>query len=299
MAVVIRNERLSLGITPDLGGSFTHFSLNSGDAWVDLMRPALEGFTSSSDASSFLMAPYPNRIRDGKFAFAGETYQLRFPEKHAIHGDVRNRPWKIEEASPTAISLSFHSPDFKDINYPFPFSIRQRCVVHDSSLHVSCCITNEGTTAMPAGCGFHPYFNRALSGHSEEVEIQFQAAGVYPFTGAVPLPDGMAKTLTPELAFSVQRVLPESLDHCFSGWQGRAVMTWPQSKVRLVMEASPNFGHLVLYSPPGKSFFALEPQSQMNDGFNFLARGEQGTGVVVLQPQERLEVWFSLRIEEV
>jgi aldose 1-epimerase len=65
------------------------------------------------------------------------------------------------------------------------------------------------------------------------------------------------------------------------------------------MEASPNFGHLVLYSPPGKSFFALEPQSQMNDGFNFFARGEQGTGVVVLQPQERLEAWFSLRIEEV
>lgn len=297
MAIAIKNERVSLGVAPDLGGSFTHFSASSGDAWVDLMRPSTEGLTSSSDASSFLMAPYPNRIRDGRFAFGGKEYQLRFPEKHAIHGDVRNRPWKVEESSPTSLSLSFRSRDFNDVNFPYPFSVGQRCEVYESTLHVSCCITNEGIAPMPAGCGFHPYFNRALGGRTEEVEIQFQAAGVYPFTGTAPLPDGMAKPLTPELAFSVQRVLPESLDHCFSGWQGRAVMTWPQSKVRLVMEASPNFGHLVLYSPPGKSFFALEPQSQMNDGFNFLARGEQGTGVVVLQPEESLEVWFSLRVE--
>jgi aldose 1-epimerase len=297
MAIAIKNERVSLGVAPDLGGSFTHFSASSGDAWVDLMRPSPESLTSSSDGSSFLMAPYPNRIRDGRFAFGGKEYQLRFPEKHAIHGDVRNRPWKIEYSSPLSTSLSFDSRDFRDINYPFPFSVRQLCVVQDATLYVSCCITNEGSTPMPAGCGFHPYFNRALGDHSEEVNIEFKAAGVYPFSGTVPLPDSMARPIDSSMDFSVGRVLPESLDHCFSGWHGPAIMTWPKSRFRVVMQASPNFGHLVLYSPAGKSFFALEPQSQMNDGFNFLARGEQGTGVVVLQPKESLEVRFSLTVE--
>lgn len=297
MAITIRSEEISLSLVPEWGGSFTRFAANTAAGWVDVMRPSPEALSSSSDASSFLMAPYPNRIRDGRFTFAGEEYQLRFPEKHAIHGDVRNRPWKVEEVSETSTTLSFRSRDFKDVNYPFPFFVRQKCEVVGDALRVTCFLTNEGVTPMPAGCGFHPYYNRALAGKSEEVRIQFCAVGVYPFTGAIPLPDAMAKPLGSSLDFSEERVLPESLDHCFSGWDGPATITWPHSRLRVVMKASPTFGHLVVYSPPGKSFFALEPQSQMNDGFNFLAQGERSTGVVVLQPQESLEVWFSLSAE--
>jgi aldose 1-epimerase len=76
-------------------------------------------------------------------------------------------------------------------------------------------------------------------------------------------------------------------------------MVWPESKVMVSMHAASNMNRLVLFSPPGKTFFALEPQSQMIDGFNFLARGEPDTGVAVIPPGEELSVWFSLTVKTI
>jgi aldose 1-epimerase len=98
--------------------------------------------------------------------------------------------------------------------------------------------------------------------------------------------------------FSTLRELDVNLDACFAGWDGVAEMVWPESKVSVDLHASSQMSHLVLFSPPGKPFFALEPQSQMTDGFNFLARGESGTGVTIVPPAGELSVWFSLTVKK-
>lgn len=297
--LTISDEAIKLTVDPRFGGSFLNFSANIDGAWLDLTRSTPSEFKTSSDTASFLMAPYPNRIRDGKFIFNGNTYQLRFPEKHSIHGDVRNRPWHTEVARRNSATLHFDSRECADINYPFPFSVTQSFGVSNGALLVRCSIKNEGSGAMPAGCGFHPYFNRALGGRDENVRIRFNAAGVYPYSGETPLPEGMPVPLTQEQNFCALKSLDANLDHCFSGWNGEAEMVWPASKVKVSMHASSTMRHLVLYSPPGKPFFALEPQSQMNDGFNFLAKGEKDTGVAILPPGGELSVWFSLTVEKI
>jgi aldose 1-epimerase len=139
---------------------------------------------------------------------------------------------------------------------------------------------------------------RSLGSRAENVQLRFSTAGAYPYTGETPLPEGMPTPLTTAQDFSTRRELDVALDTCFSGWDGVAEMVWPASKVRVVMHSSSNMSHLVLFSPPGKPFFALEPQSQMTDGFNFLAKGERNTGVAVIAPGEELSVWFSLTVEK-
>ncbi len=296
--ITISDQSVRLIVDPTMGGSFLNFSARINEQWVDLMRSTPTDFKTSSDTASFLMAPYPNRIRDGKFSFQERKYSLQFPEKHAIHGDVRNRPWQVENNRPHAATLSFRSKDFSDINYPFPFSVTQTFGISDSALLVRCSIKNEGHSAMPAGCGYHPYFNRALAGATENVHLKFKTSGVYPCEGAVPLPVGMPRPLLPAEDFSELRELDVDLDTCFSDWDGIADMVWPESKVIVSMHAGSNMSRLVLFSPPGKPFFALEPQSQMIDGFNFLARGESDTGVAVIPPGAELSVWFSLTVKK-
>lgn len=296
--ITISDGSVRLTVDPSIGGSFLKFSAQIDGEWIDIMRPTPDVFKTSSDTASFLMAPYPNRIRDGRFTFQGREYQLNFPEKHAIHGDVRNRPWTVKATSPQETTLSFRSLDFGDINYPFAFSVVQSFRIADGSLVACCRIKNDDTLPIPVGCGYHPYFLRALGGKNENVMVQFSADGAYPYSGETPLPEGMDVPLTPRQNFLVARDLDVSLDTCFAGWQGGAEMVWPASKVRVVMNASSNMSHLVLYSPPGKPFFALEPQSQMTDGFNFLAKGEELTGVQTLQPDHELVTWFSLTVEK-
>jgi aldose 1-epimerase len=292
----ISDEIVKLEIEPKVGGSFLTFSTRIDDRWVAIMRSTPADFKTSSDTASFLMAPYPNRVRDGTFTFEGRSYSLRFPEKHAIHGDVRNRPWQVETCGAHRATLRFRSEDFPDINYPFPFSVTQSFEITDGRLLVQCTIRNEGSGSMPAGCGYHPYFNRALTEESENVSLRFKTEGIYPSVGDIPLPTGMARPLLPLEDFSNLRPLDVELDACFAGWDGNAEMVWPASKVSVAMNAGPALSHLVLFSPPGKPYFALEPQSQMTDGFNFFARGERETGVTVLPPGGELAVWFSLTV---
>ncbi len=297
--LTISDGTIRLIVDPNVGGSFINFSTLLGDRWVDIMRTTPNDFKTSSDTASFLMAPYPNRIRDGKFTFQGREYSLRFPEKHAIHGDVRNRPWQVESTRPQGATMHLRSGDFPDLNYPFAFSVRQTFTVSNSALLVTCSIKNEGATSMPAGCGYHPYFNRALAGATENVLLKFNTEGVYPCQGELPLPTGGPRPLLASENFSTLRSLDVNLDSCFAGWDGVAEMVWPESKVMVSMHAASNMSRLVLFSPPGKTFFALEPQSQMIDGFNFLARGEPDTGVAVIPPGEEISVWFSLTVKTI
>ena len=55
-----------------------------------------------------------------------------------------------------------------------------------------------------------------------------------------------------------------TLDNCFDGWDGRATIVWPARRLRLDLEASAPFRHLVIYVPPGQSFFCVEPVSHAN-----------------------------------
>ena len=55
--------------------------------------------------------------------------------------------------------------------------------------------------------------------------------------------------------------------------------------------------HVILYSPNGEKFFALEPVTNANDGFNLFAQGDTSCGVVVLQPGETLKTGFEIRLQ--
>ena len=95
MEIVLENERLRFALDPEVGGTVLAFDVREGDAWRPILRRAQEPLGRSSNGSSFTLAPYSNRIRDGVFRFEGRRYALRHPEKHAIHGDVRDRPWRV------------------------------------------------------------------------------------------------------------------------------------------------------------------------------------------------------------
>ena len=295
MSVVgLESDRLRLAVDPEIGGSVVGFEARIGGAWLPILRPSLQPLARSSGASSFTLAPYSNRVRDGVFRFEGRTFRLRHPEKHAIHGDVRDRPWRILRRSADELALEIRSEDFADFNFPFALRCEARFALAGDTLAMSLRVVNTGPSRMPAGCGFHPYFRRALRA-GENVEIGLRAAGVYP--GATPLPDGPPVPIPATQDFSAPRPLDVALDHCFSGWDGRALLRWPESGVALRVEASPSCSHVIVYSPPGEPFFAVEPVTNANDGFNLLAAGQRETGVAVLDPGEGLDAAVALRVE--
>ena len=287
--VRLHSGDFALDLCPRRGGAIAAF--RKGDR--ALLRPAGKTFVRRGDprlAACFPLVPFSNRIADGRFRFGGRIYRLdrNFPpEPHAIHGHGWQNPWVVAEASPSRAELTFrHAVS----GTPFDYRARQVFVLRENGLEVALEVTNVGDGPMPAGIGLHPYFPR-----TEDVTLRARLDHVW-------LPDERKipqQRVTLPAAWNFARGLrlaPLDLDHCFGGWDGHAELHWPETDLTLVIEAAPPFRHLVIYVPPGQDFFCIEPVSHVNDGFNLLERGVEGTGVRVLAPGETLGGTIRLRV---
>lgn len=283
-----------LGVAPEVGASLAFLEGKLSRGPEPLLRTTPKPWPQQAGKyASFILAPYSNRIRHARFTFRGHTYQLRptTPEGHTQHGVVRDLPFTLLEGP--ELQASWNNRDFKEVNWPWPFALTVRFNL-ERSLEIHLRLVNLAQEPAPFGLGLHPYFVRFRQG--EEPQLRFQAQGVY-LTDASRIPRSGPVQLPPELDFSRGAFLKSDLDHVFSGWSGFAELWWPHRGLRVFLEASSLFSHLVVYTAPDGSL-ALEPVSHATDGINLMARGIAGTGVRVLEPGQPLEGWVRIGWKE-
>jgi aldose 1-epimerase len=287
--VELRSERFRVVVSPARGGSLLAMRVKRGEAWLDLMPDP------GSRGASWLMLPYSNRIRDGRFVFDRREHQLTGARNHAIHGDVRTRPWRIVEQTPSSLVLAFDSAEFPDFNWPWPVHATVGIRLSGDRVEQTLRLENRGKTTMPAGFGWHPYYRRWLSREGEPVVLGFTAPRIHPDTDADGLPDGPPEPVPADLDFSTPRELgSRRIDACFAGFDGQATIQWPESGVTLTYACSPNVTHLICFGPEDRPVLAIEPAANANDGVNRLAAGEADSGVIPLPAGDVLEASFTI-----
>ncbi len=291
----LENEDWQVGILPETGGSVAYGRVRSAEGWVDLLRPTpAEDYHRSGACASFLMMPWANRIKDGLYHAMDRTYSLRTvaDDGTARHGDVRQRPWQVLKATTASCTLSFSSLDHADLNFPFAFAATQSFGLEGSAFWMEASIQNIDQVPYPAGFGFHPYFVRS----SPPPEVMLPCDAMFPLERALPI--GPPTKIPEEVDFRTSRPLSDAhLDHLFTQRRSHtpAHILFPAHQQQLTFDADPLFAHYLLYTPTGEPFFALEPQTNANDGFRLFAQGIEGTGVFVLQPHAIQRGRFVLR----
>ena len=73
------------------------------------------------------------------------------------------------------------------------------------------------------------------------------------------------------------------------------VMPTALTGARLLLDAGPPLGFLVVYSPAGEDFFCVEPVSHCTDAFNLAAQGRDDTGMLTLHPGASLSATMRFR----
>ncbi len=296
-AITLENEFLRVSIDPEQGTSILAFHVHQHGSWLPVMPDTREK-GSKLNSASFLMVPYSNRIENGAFSFQGKSYQLAHGEYHAMHGDVHSRTWRVEETTTAHLRCTFRSTEYEAVNWPWPFEAHAEYLLEGAVLSSRLALWNRGQSAMPAGFGWHPFYNRALARQGEPVRLCMRVAGVYPDANGNRIPSGPVQPLLAEQDFSAERTLDPDyfLDSCFQGYDGGGYIVWPESGVKLSYACSRQCTHLVIYNPLQSPFFAVEPVTNANNGVNLHARGWPGSGIVVLSPGECLEAQFDLRV---
>ena len=270
---------LTLVLAPQIGGSIAAFRKNS----VDIFRPLTPERAEKGDVlgvASFPMIPYANRIDGNAFTFDGVEYRFapnNGAERFNVHGSGWKSEWQVAEASATGALLTL---DHVVAGEAFAYRATQRFELTPEGLTLTTTLENRGPVRMPFGFGHHPWFER-----DADVELTFAARNFW-----LEAPDGVAGsciTTPPELDFSSGAPLPNHWrNNNYSGWDGSATLRFPARGVTLVIEADPIFGSLMLYADPKQSFFCLEPQTNVPCAVNKLESGEEGLGLVVLEPGE-------------
>lgn len=235
-------------------------------------------------AHGAVLAPWPNRIRDGRYSWHGRTYELPVtePERNtAIHGLVMTTPWEAAVEGSTAMLTTDLAAT---PGYPFPLRLEIQYHLSPAAVDVTFRATNTGSDLAPFGVGFHPWLD-AGPGGLEGAVLQFDADGWYE-TDAVLIPTSL-KPLPPAFDFtSARQVGDTGVDDAFTAPQATAAgHRWVHldraDGVRISVWMSGPLDVWQLCSHPGpapRPGLAVEPMSCPADAFN------SGIGVDALEP---------------
>jgi galactose mutarotase-like enzyme len=105
-----------------------------------------------------VLAPWPNRIADGRYRWADVDQQLPLTEvahRNAIHGLVRWAEWSLLDRDPAAVRVGVRV--WPQPGYPFALSLTATYELDERGLRVLLEARNDGTAPAPYGVGQHPY----------------------------------------------------------------------------------------------------------------------------------------------
>lgn len=287
--ITLTSGRTSLGVLPGVGGALAWLTVDG----QDLLRPFApppDDPNPERHSAGYPLVPYSNRIAGGRFNWLDQQIELsrNFGDHpHSIHGFGWQNAWTAtrQTEQQTTLELAHYSDD----QWPWPCTASQTINVSHDRVELSLSVHNRGESAMPAGLGWHPYFQR-----TERMRLQFKARRVWT-TDAQQLPQRPI-TVPGYWDFSHERRLDwPDLDHCFSDWDGNARIFWPEYGLRLTMHCPGSVNHLVVFTPRERDFIAVEPVTHVNNALNLYNPTTQG--IAILAPGETMTRHLIMTVE--
>ncbi|MDA8358722.1 MAG: aldose 1-epimerase family protein [Actinomycetota bacterium] len=245
-----------------------------------------------------VLAPWPNRLGDGRYEFGGRSAKaaLDEPERgNAIHGLVRWLPWRLEAHAQNVVAVACRV--YPTPGYPFRLDLRIEYRLGRDGLTITTTAGNPGDATLPFGLGFHPY----LTVGSERIDTVSLAlpASRRLVLDSRALPTGEVQPVAgTEYDFSAGRVIgPTRLDTAFTGLArpdggvATATLRAPGAGRSVSLWADENFKYLMCYTgdtlddeAERRTSVAIEPMTCPPDALRsgrdliVLAPGQEWTG---------------------
>jgi aldose 1-epimerase len=255
-------------------------------SWTVGGREQLAHFSPGERDAAFsgkVLVPWPNRVRDGRYAFDGVEHRLELSEPErasALHGLVLWSRWHGMQPSPHRVTLSHEL--HPQTGYPFSLRLAVDYELASDGVEVTLQATNVGARRAPFGAGLHPYLTTA-GAPADDVCLEVPARTRLPVDERL-LPAG-APTAVNDSDHDFRRARPVGalrLDTCFGdlardpGGVARVRLVARGATRGLAVWMDESFRFVQVYTADGA--VAVEPMTCAPDAFN------SGDGLLVLEP---------------
>ncbi|PZE66462.1 galactose mutarotase [Curtobacterium sp. MCBD17_021] len=254
---------------------------------ADDVRPVFRGA---------VLAPWPNRVVDGRYTFGGIEHELALTEpkrSHALHGLVAWTDFAVLEHDAERVLLATTVQPQE--GYPYRVEVRVEYRLDADGLHTTVTGTNTGDDRAPWGTGPHPYLV-AGAGTVDDWTLTLPAAEVLEVTEDRLIPTGLVPVHD---EFDLRTPTPigqRFIDHAFTGFDRGADGT-----AAVTVTAADGHGVRVVFGPEcgwaqvhtadhvvpeyHRAGLAVEPMTCAPNAFNADAfAGDVDAGLVVLEP---------------
>ncbi len=289
-------------VVAEVGSNLARFRARAGGEDVEVLAAPPDMATLRERPTrwgSAALFPYPGRIEGGRFTFQGREVGLPTDPRdgNAIHGVVRARPWRVVGTDGASVTTEFDSAaaGVPEAEWPWPFVLRLTTRLAGSAVRVEVEAANRGSSDMPMGLGFHPYFPGG-----DEVEVWVDAderwaqRGPGLPTGEVG-PGGELRSGRALKEIAPTTTMPEgSVRNMLFRRRAGGIAAGLRDRARglaTTLTASDGFGALVFFTPAAPPVVSLEPHTCVPNAFNL---PDLPTGAVALKPGETWRGWYQI-----
>lgn len=279
--VLISSRNSFAKIILNQGASLQELILNNNKVIKDLYP-----LTYKDSYISAILFPFVSRIKDGKYSFNNQEFQLNINEperKNAIHGLVYDKTFKTIDISTyngkAILTLEYNETE-KTKGFPFTYKIQLTYILSDNKLILKAKFTNTSKNTFPFTYGWHPYlFSKDLSKSS----LQFKSNQKIIFDNRM-----ITKEIVNIMNEEVVSLGNKYLDDCFRLTSNKIQFTTPTHSLEI--SSSTNSDFLQVYTPSIKNHIAIEPVSGVSDSFN------NKIGLKELEPGKSYNVQWQIQL---
>ena len=266
----------------------------------------LDGYSEDEMAEAGrgqVLAPWPNRLQDGRYEFRGREHQVPLTEPalgNAIHGLVRWVPWSVAEREEGRVAMAYDL--HPQPGYPFALALSLEYAVSGDGLRVASTATNVGRDACPYGSGNHPYL-RVGTETVDSVVLRAPGRTVL-IVDERSIPVDSEPVDGTEYDFREPRPIGQTkLDNSFTDLErdgdglARVVLRHPDGRTEVTLWLDDHYGYVELFTGDplpsiNRRSLAVEPMTCPPNAFR------SGESIVVLEPGESTTATWGISVSE-
>lgn len=246
-----------------------------------------------------ILAPWPNRIKDGKYSFNKKDYQLPVNEvskNNSLHGLVANCHWEVilQDQSKVILQHLLNQPDI----YPGKLQLQVSYEIIEQGVEISVLSENVGDISAPYGVSIHTYLVAGALVKNNELLLQLPTDQFLEVDAERLLPIKLQPVTGTNFDFiSLKKISDLFIDHAFkyssdyprsisllnAEGQGAEMIFDEQSKWIQIHTADRDL------QADSRMAVAIEPMTCPPDAFN------SGIDLIVLEPGKKHE--YKLKIK--